>query len=205
MSSLGKGIFAGLSLLYPFAIYFGAQTFSPRYLVLVLLCLALLRWFGSTPFPGWLQAVWLGLVALLAAFSLWADSLLGLLVYPVAINLSLLLLFGASLLQEQTLVERLARLQDPNLPVAAIAYTRKVTWVWCGFFLFNGSMAALTVWWGDQELWLLYNGFVAYVLMGLLALVEYLVRLRHQRRHARGVTDVATQPAPTGDTGRPKP
>lgn len=182
MNSLGKGIFAGLSLLYPFAIYFGAESFSPRYLVLLLLCLALVRWFGSTPFPGWLQGLWLAMVAILAAFSLWADSLYGLLLYPVVINASLLLLFGASLWQEQSLVERLARLQDADLPAEAVSYTRKVTKIWCLFFFVNGCLACLTVWWGDRSIWLLYNGFIAYLLMGALALAEYAVRCRYQRR-----------------------
>ncbi|MBB3169257.1 hypothetical protein [Simiduia aestuariiviva] len=184
MTRLGKGLFAGLSLLYPFAVYFGAQAFSARYLVLVLACLALLRWFGGGPFPRWLQLAWLMMIGALACLSLWTDTVLGLLIYPVAINISLLLLFGASLWQEQTVVERLARLQEPALPDSAIAYTRRVTQVWCVFFIVNGSLAAATVWWGDQELWLLYNGFIAYLLMGTLALVEYCVRRQHRRRHA---------------------
>ena len=34
----------------------------------------------------------------------------------------------------QSLVERLARLQTPNLNTQAIQYTRRVTQVWCGVF-----------------------------------------------------------------------
>ncbi len=47
----------------------------------------------------------------------------------------MLALFSASLLQKQTLVERLARLQEPELPDSGVRYTRTVTKVWCGFFL----------------------------------------------------------------------
>jgi uncharacterized membrane protein len=30
-------------------------------------------------------------------------------------------------------------MREPDLPDAAVPYTRKVTWVWVGFFVFNGA------------------------------------------------------------------
>ncbi|MNJ71634.1 hypothetical protein D3C77_682010 [compost metagenome] len=83
-----------------------------------------------------------------------------------------------------TLVERLARLTDPDLPPAGVRYTRTVTRVWCGFFVLNGTLAAATIWHGDLALWSLYNGLVSYLLMGLLMGAEYLVRLRVKRSFA---------------------
>ena len=47
-------------------------------------------------------------------------------------------LFGLSLKFGPPLVERLARLQEPELPEHAVRYTRQVTAVWAGFFLANG-------------------------------------------------------------------
>ena len=72
----------------------------------------------------------------------------------------------------------LARLSEPDLPDVAIAYTRKVTLVWCAFFLVNGGIALATALWGTEAQWTLYNGGIAYVLMGLIAAVEWLVRKR---------------------------
>ena len=57
-----------------------------------------------------------------------------------------------------------------------MAYTRKVTQAWCAFFILNGLAAAATVWLGDRWLWSLYNGFIAYVLMGILMGTELLIR-----------------------------
>jgi uncharacterized membrane protein len=81
------------------------------------------------------------------------------------------------------MVERMARLTEPDLPPEAIGYTRKVTQVWCGFFVINGSIALGTAIWASPEVWTLYNGVIAYVLMGLLFGGEYLVRLRFKRAH----------------------
>ncbi|HEX5792885.1 MAG TPA: hypothetical protein VFY01_06380 [Rheinheimera sp.] len=96
--------------------------------------------------------------------------------YPVWMNAGMLLLFTASLWFPPTVVERLARLMDGELDQHAVAYTRKVTQVWCIFFLFNGAIAFATAWWGDWDLWLLYNGLISYILMGLLMLIEWQVR-----------------------------
>jgi uncharacterized membrane protein len=62
-----------------------------------------------------------------------------------------------------------------------VAYTRRVTQVWCGFFVVNGLLALGTALWASEALWSLYTGVIAYVLMGVLFGVEYLVRLRFKR------------------------
>ena len=100
------------------------------------------------------------------------------------VSLLLLLLFARSLWQPQTLIERLARLQDPQLPAEAIRYTRRVTQVWCGFFVVNGTLALTTVLLGDMALWSLYNGLLSYLLMGTLMGGEWLLRRRLQARLA---------------------
>lgn len=174
--------FAALTLLYPFAIYFGSQLTSPRYLVLALLCVAGLRLLGWQLGGFWARAGWLALIGGLAALSLWRNSDVGLRLYPVAVNASLLLVFFTSLFGRQTLVEQLARLKEPQLPPAAVVYTRRVTQVWCAFFVVNGGIACYTALWASQEIWLLYNGLIAYGLMGLVAGAEWLVRRRLQAR-----------------------
>ena len=94
----------------------------------------------------------------------------------------MLALFGASLVRPPSAVERLARLSDPDLPPVAVVYTRRVTQVWCVFFALNGGMALATALWASDAVWTLYNGFIAYVLIGALAGVEWLVRRRVRGR-----------------------
>jgi len=101
-----------------------------------------------------------------------------LLYYPVAVNALLLGVFFSSLYARQSLVERLARLSEPELPPRGVMYTRRVTQVWCVFFLCNGSMALYTCLKGDTDLWALYNGGISYLLIGLLMGIEWIVRKR---------------------------
>ena len=75
---------------------------------------------------------------------------------------------------------------------ACVAYTRRVTQVWCVFFAANAVVSAATALWADAAGWALYNGLIAYVAMGLLMAGEWLVRRRVRARaakRARGAID----------------
>jgi uncharacterized membrane protein len=104
--------------------------------------------------------------------------------YPFAVNLSLLVSFGVSLLKPPSAIERLARLKDPNLSPHAVAYTRKVTQVWCVFFFVNGGLALATALWMSDAAWALYNGLLSYLAMGCLFAVEWIIRQKVKRRDA---------------------
>ena len=170
---------AVITVLYPLAIWFGQGKVEPRWLALLLLLAAAAR---LPAMKVSLAARWSAAAALLlAAGAVWANALLPLKLYPVLVNAALLAAFGYSLASPPSMIERMARLTEPNLPPAAIAYTRVVTQVWCGFFVVNGSIALGTAIWASPAVWSLYNGVIAYVLMGLLFAGEYLVRIRFKR------------------------
>lgn len=180
---LPAALAAGLLLLYPLLVYAGIQTLGPRLLAALLLGAALLRLaslrlLGQTPGnSGWLLVA----AAVATGLTLATGSALGLKCYPVLVSAVLLVVFGYSLWRPPTMIERFARLQQADLPAHAIGYTRKVTWVWCVFFVVNGVIAATTVFASDQ-LWALYNGLISYLAMGVLFAGEYWVRLRVQKR-----------------------
>lgn len=125
---------------------------------------------------------WLVVVLLLAALAIGWNILLPLQLYPVLVSATMLCLFGYSLAFPPTIIERLVRIREPNLPPRAVIYTRRVTQVWCGFFAVNGCIALITVLWGSAKVWTLYNGVIAYVLMGLLFAGEYGVRFYFKRQ-----------------------
>jgi uncharacterized membrane protein len=120
---------------------------------------------------------------LLAAFAIWRNELWALKLYPVLISGTLLAVFAYSLLVPPSIIERLARRQDPNFPPTAVAYTRRVTQVWCLFFTINGAIALCTALWAPDVAWALYTGVIAYLLMGLLFGGEWLFRQRLKRLH----------------------
>jgi uncharacterized membrane protein len=136
----------------------------------------LLSWLGPC-------AALLGVMTLLLRSS--ASPLL--LYYPVLVNAMFLLAFAASLFQSQTLVERLARRFDPDLPPEGVRYTRQVTIAWCVFFVANGGIA----WWTTTQaisVWALYNGLIAYVAIGAMFSGEWLIRRRVMRRFSATVS-----------------
>ncbi|MBU3844984.1 MAG: AMP-binding protein [Candidatus Anaerobiospirillum pullicola] len=122
------------------------------------------------------------LAVVLSLLSLGFSTIGFMLYYPVAVNLTLLVVFAASLTSEHSLVERLARLQDPHLSARAVLYTRKVTQAWCLFFICNGTIATLTALRGDIQIWTWWNGLLSYGAMGLMFGVEYLLRRRLQTK-----------------------
>ena len=170
-----------LTVLYPLVIWYGQGQVEPRWLAALLLLAAASR---IPTFKVSAVARWSMLCALLlAACAVWANALLPLKLYPVLVNAVLLAVFGFSLVVPPSMVERFARLREPELPDAAIAYTRRVTQVWCVFFVINGAIAFSTALWASEAVWSLYTGVIAYLLMGLLFGIEYLVRLRFKRLH----------------------
>ena len=122
-------------------------------------------------------------VLLLAIAAIWSNATLPLKLYPVLINCTLLVVFAYSLFSPPSIIERMARLREPNFPPAAVFYTRRVTQVWCGFFVMNGVIALGTALWASEAVWSLYTSLISYVLMGALFGVEYLYRLRFKRLH----------------------
>lgn len=171
-----------LTALYPLALWLGEGRVEPRWLALLLVAAALLR-LPSLKMKR--SARWVAAGALLlAALAVSANALLPLKLYPVLVNASLLAAFGYTLLAPPSMVERLARLREPDLPAHAVAYTRKVTLVWCAFFCVNGSLALITALWASPAVWSLYNGVIAYLLMGVLFGAELLVRRRVKARYA---------------------
>jgi len=160
---------------YPVLVFFGLGHFEPRWLALLLAGLAVLRALGSKDrFWWWAAGAALGLAALTAL----ANEALPLKLYPVLVNGVLLAVFAASLAHPPSAIERLARLREPDLDARGVAYTRRVTQVWSGFFAVNGSIALTTCLWGSDATWALYNGLISYGLIGLLMGGEWLVRQR---------------------------
>jgi acyl-CoA synthetase (AMP-forming)/AMP-acid ligase II len=60
-------------------------------------------------------------------------------------------------------------------------YCRKVTIIWIGFFIFNGNLSIWTIFSGSDIIWSVYNGGISYLLMGILFVVEFMVRKKVQK------------------------
>lgn len=104
--------------------------------------------------------------------------------YPVFMNAMMFVTFAATLWSPPSMIERFARMLEPELDQRGVCYTRSVTQVWLGFFTLNGGIALWTALAGTQAQWALYNGAICYFVAGLLFAGEWLVRQHVRGRHA---------------------
>lgn len=174
-----------LLLFYPFAVYFGIHWLEPGTLGLLVAGLWALRALvlANTPQRRALIACACALVALGVW---WLNSEMLLLLLPAFIHLAGAALFAGGLFFPPTVPARLAaREYGLPLPPPVLWYTTWVTRIWVVFFLLNAAVAATLALRGSRELWVLYNGLLAYVAVAALFAGEYAFRrLVFRRRHS---------------------
>ena len=150
MSSSAVTIFlVAIFAAYPILVYLGLTYLGAGSVAMLLVAAAALRLLLVRPTKGQGALTSQLVLALAIAIAigilvLVSNSPVFLRYYPVCMNAMLLCLFGASLLRPPSMIERFARIRHPDLPESGVRYTRKVTMVWCGFFLVNGTIAFYT-------------------------------------------------------------
>jgi uncharacterized membrane protein len=169
-----------ITMIYPLAVWLGLGYIEPRFIAGLLVLAGLTRLHHLKMSQAWRW--WLGGISLLFILAVWSNGLLPLKLYPVLVNVALLGAFAYSLFSPPSMIERFARLHEPDLPPEAIGYTRRVTQIWCVFFSVNGAMALMTALWATPATWTLYNGLIAYLMVGSLFAGEYVVRWHFKRR-----------------------
>lgn len=207
-----------LGVAYPVIVLLALYALEPRHVAFVVIGLAGLRWLTSgaqrtADLSRAVAPMALGIVAVVGITAIWNDPV-GLLLVPALISLTLLMGFAHSLRVGPPMVERFARMQVETLSDEEVTYCRRVTRVWCGFFVVNGSIAAGLALAGRLELWALYNGLLAYLALGTLFVVEYLYRHYRFRRYVGAFTDPVLRrvfpprespPASADQAGRAEP
>lgn len=172
---------AALRLAYPLVILAAWRVGSPRFIGLALFALFWLeRGLGAGSLGALLtrlSALEWSIAGVLSAASA-AIAVTGsealLRAYPVFVNAGLLAAFAATLFNGgPSMIEKFARLRQPGLDARGVRYTRRVTQLWCMFFVLNGSVSAMSALFGSRAQWALYNGAIAYALIGVLIVGEF--------------------------------
>lgn len=180
MSWLLKGIVTLGVILYPFLVGYSLANGQYIWVSCFLIGFGILRLLtkGNAllwPLTGF--AILCGVLSLILKDHAWLK------LYPVFMSIGACIIFASTLIKPPSMIERFARLAEPNLPPEGVVWTKKVTVVWCGFFIINAMIALFTVLFSSTKVWMLYNGFISYVLMGILLLGEFVLRKRQQRLH----------------------
>lgn len=182
----GRVLGAAVVVSYPLLVYHGLLSWSARQVALVLLLVLapLFLWrawrarrLDRKAARGLLPIPLVVLASLAAGAALDAAGFV--LVVPVAINALLLGSFASTLRGDGVpMIERFARLQVEELSAEEREWCRLWTWIWCGFFVVNGSIAAGLAAWAPVSWWAFHTGLLSYAVMGVLFAVEWLIRRR---------------------------
>jgi acyl-coenzyme A synthetase/AMP-(fatty) acid ligase/uncharacterized membrane protein/3-hydroxymyristoyl/3-hydroxydecanoyl-(acyl carrier protein) dehydratase len=187
-----SGLMFTLTFSYPFIVYFFGDQIPTTYIVAGLVSALIIRavmQYRAQGAADIYSASALPVIAIMIGIFFWNEQLAAL-IYPVIMSASFALLLGWTLIYPPSLIERFARIVEPDLNEDGVRYTYKVTIVWMGYSLFNATASLFTVFWGDKDLWLLYNGFISYVLMGLLMGSEFLFRKYYRAKKKAAFTPV---------------
>jgi uncharacterized membrane protein len=181
---LALAIIGGLA--YPPLVYFGMQRLPPGIIVLFGLGLIGLRLLGTWRAERHVAGA--GALALVLAGGglaalLLLDPSAAALAYPIAVSLATAAIFGLSLVRPPTVIERIARLREPDLAPQGVLYAQRVTLVWTIFLVANAAVSGATAVWGSLATWTLWNGLISYLLMGMLFVGEIGVRRLVRRRY----------------------
>lgn len=102
--------------------------------------------------------------------------------YPVIVNFVLFCIFFGSTFSEETVIQKMAKLMEPNIKPKALEYTRKLTYIWSIFMLANFFISLATVFM-SEKVWAIYNGFLSYMLVGGFFIIEYMVRINFKKKY----------------------
>lgn len=170
-----------LMVAYPFVVYFGLTRFSTRQVAVVLVVLALAlglsrtrQWSATAVRSAVVPLLPTALAAVIAGVTAegWA-----LLAVPVFVNVGLLVTFGATLREGRTpMIERFARLQEPELDAPKQAHCRQVTWAWIVFFAANAVVSVVLAVAAPFSWWAAWCGGLAYGAIGAMLAGEWCIR-----------------------------
>ena len=165
---------------YPLLVFYGLAHSGPRTVALVLLVAlipSVVVRLAKAPRDQWRQVAFVPLVVMgLVAASAILNRAGLILMVPVVINAVLAVSFGATLRTPTPMIERFARLENPDLTPAEVRWCRLWTKIWVGFFVVNVVIVTALVSADWRSWWMYYTGLIAYLEMGVLFATEYIFR-----------------------------
>jgi len=173
-------VIAVVGLAYPLLIYAGLVLVGPRTLAAVAAVVLLAH--AASGWRRWRRdglaraAVPVLLVAVVLSVAAAIDDGRIFLFVPALVNGAMLIAFARTLVRGPSIVETFARLRHPELLPSRAPYLRAVTAVWCGFFAVNIAVSLVLAVHGSLATWTLYNGLIAYLIVGLLLGAERVYR-----------------------------
>jgi len=171
-------------VIYPFLVYYGLSEYGPATfavaLFVLLICRVVVK--GNFHEPSqWLQLIVVSAFCL-AVVVVNSEGLLRL--YPVLMNVGFALLFAFSLKSDTCLIERFTRMGKIDYPEEAVGYMRNLTAAWAVLLFINAGISAYTACCMSLKVWTVYNGLIAYFILGGFSIIEIILRPYFKKRLA---------------------
>jgi uncharacterized membrane protein len=193
MSTLRRALVVAATALYPFVVlgsllFFKASPRALSFCLVAILVVSFLAYPGAGEKGGFDRVrIWAsaGILTGIIVLMVLTNSAGFVKLYPVFMNIFLLGAFGFTLIRPPSMALRIglriASLAKKSLPynskhLSIDSYCRILTAIWCGFFVFNACISLVTAFWASDFVWAMYNGFISYILIGLLFFGEMGVR-----------------------------
>ena len=169
----------GTLVSYPFAAHYGAASGQWLPALGVLSGLLLMLAFNTNGWHRGLLVLSVAAIVVAATFDLGQSGVLLVYSQPVLINLVLCYLFGHTLLAgRQPLITRYIGAIRGSLDAPTRRYGRRLTQVWTLLSAALALESVLLAMFAPREIWSLVTGFLNYLLIATVIVVEYQVRVR---------------------------
>jgi len=165
-----------LSVIYPLWVYFYIQTLPAVFFGLFVAGLALIKYLLATNKTSGHELALLVAALTCSAFMIFSESPYSIKLYPVLISSFMASLFAVSLLSNESLIERMARLSGKTITPISKQYTKKLTAIWSVLLCINALIALYLTYFSSTQAWALYSGLIAYIFFGLFILAELVYR-----------------------------
>lgn len=172
---MGKILDAAVFVLYPLIVVLGMTYLGVRWTALIILVflgrrIAVLALQNKEGTRILLYQV-LAMAAIVGGAAA-SKSPFALRVAPFMISLTFIAVFATSL-KTVPIIERFARLADPNLSAAEVRYCKKLTKAWMGVLFANSVLVFTAAFVEDKLIWTILVGPASYALLGSAFVVEY--------------------------------
>jgi uncharacterized membrane protein len=191
-----KAVLGVIIVLYPILIFCSLVIFKvkPKFLSgIIILVASFYMFFHGRTYRGklkWTLFLCPVILFIIAVVCFFTNSRVALKLYPAIADLAYIFIFGMSFFIPPPIIYHFVLMLDSKAesklpPEKIIRYCRDTTKVWCLFFLTDGLIALVTVLYGSDMVWGIYNGGLTYICMGLICagnLIYYKLLCRKEER-----------------------
>lgn len=180
---LALSVLVILACAYPFFVLMGIRHVSPAVMAAGLILLSIGKLLLSKRNTDARDMFFFTFLIIYSIFVAVTNRSWALLYYPVVMNFGMAMLFIMTLRDDESMIEKFARMAGKIITKNAKIYTRKLTCVWALILSINGLFAGMLAHYAPIKIWALYNGAVVYAVFALIFIGEFFYRQHYIKKY----------------------